>query len=135
MFDVWLADPIVDDRNNIEPILHSTNCKDPSIDPCGSCYVPLFSKINVGQRAGEFVTSPSFHFYEAKCVAVESDNVDLAFDLCTVVVSPDRHGEIGHDEAIAIANKELSGDPFAFRTCLACATPFGAFILFNKRNH
>lgn len=135
MFDVWLADPIVDDRNNIEPVCHVAYAKDTPIDPCGSCYVSLFSKIDVGQRAGEFVASPSFHLYEAKCVAVECDNVDLAFDLCPVVVSSDRHGEIRHDEAIALADKELSGDPFAFRTGLTCAAPFGAFILFNKRNH
>jgi len=114
-------------------VLHIANTEYPPVDPFRPRDLPLFTGIDGGYDRCEFIGPSRFDLDKAERFTVEGDNVDLARDLNTFAVTPDRDFEIGYNDTVAAANEIFGGKRFAARAEFTCAFRRFAFILLNDR--
>ena len=72
-----------------------------------------FAQVDVDLWWSEPVGGARFHFDEAECVAIVSDEIDFGFDDCAAQVSTDGQIEVGGDETIADLIEICGGVRFA----------------------
>lgn len=91
------------DRDHIEAMVDIVDGENSLVCPGGSSDSSLFTKVNISQRSCEFEITASLDLDEAKGLAVERDNIDLAYYLHTARITSDRRFEGRHHYPIAFA--------------------------------